>query len=613
MKLISKKPLMIYLICALLISVFFLNVASASLVQPSHQRTYTIDADFNEGTLVGVEHDTIHDQLQLSKTNTTLPFIWVPSQDGTVSKLNTINGQELGRYRIAPTNLPVGGNPSRTTVDLDGNCWVGNRQAGTVVKIGLLEAGQWIDRNGDGVCQTSLDLNNDGYINGTEILPWGQDECVLYEVVLIPGHIGVYTPGTYPGPYDTDYWGVAPRGLAIDAQGNLWAGTSSTQTYFCINGSTGAIIRTIDVSPWQHSSYGAVIDKNGIIWSTSYQGQHVLRIDPVTNQISRINIPTYGIGLDYNNHVFVTSLGTALTRINITTGTVDWTKNIAGLNGCRGVVCSSDNKVWVANSNGNTVTVYDNDGNYLQAIPVGSTPSGVSIDSLGKVWTCDIGDINVHRINPATFSVDLTKGIIGSSGHYTYSDMTGIISRTITTKIGTWTVTNDSGIDGATWGTLSWNSSEPAGTSITVKVRSSNNQVNWSAWESATNGTPLVGTPNGRYLQIEVTFQINSGDTSPILYDLTVIGANEAPALNYIGARIGTVGQVLQFRISAMDPNGDPLTYSVGNLPTGATFDPVRKIFKWTPAQVGVYSGIHFEVTDGKLSDSEDITITVNP
>jgi uncharacterized repeat protein (TIGR01451 family) len=190
-------------------------------------RTYTTDADFDEGILAGVEHETVHDQLQLSKNVTTLPFIWVPNNDGTVSKVQTVTGKELGRYRVAPPSLPSGGNPSRTTVDLQGNCWVGNRQAGTVVKIGLYEAGQWIDRNGDGICQTSQDLNGDGDITGSEILPWGEDECVLYEVVLIPGNEGTYAPGNYTGPYDTDYWGVAPRGLAIDAKNNLWGNYSA--------------------------------------------------------------------------------------------------------------------------------------------------------------------------------------------------------------------------------------------------------------------------------------------------------------------------------------------------------------------------------------------------
>jgi hypothetical protein len=162
-------------------------------------RTYTTDADFDEGELVGVEHETVPDQLQLSKKAVTLPFIWVPNNNGTVSKVHTETGNEIGRYRVVPPGLPENGSPSRTTVDLQGNCWVGNRRAGTVVKIGLYEAGNWIDRNGDGICQTSRDTNVDGDITGDELLPWGQDECVLYEVVLIPGREGTYVPGTFVG------------------------------------------------------------------------------------------------------------------------------------------------------------------------------------------------------------------------------------------------------------------------------------------------------------------------------------------------------------------------------------------------------------------------------
>jgi hypothetical protein len=37
-------------------------------------RTYTVDADFDEGILVGVEHETTDHQLQLSQELVTLPF-----------------------------------------------------------------------------------------------------------------------------------------------------------------------------------------------------------------------------------------------------------------------------------------------------------------------------------------------------------------------------------------------------------------------------------------------------------------------------------------------------------------------------------------------------------
>lgn len=599
----SAKKIGIILGFALLVMALCLNNALAAVVQPPNVKIYTVDKDFDEGTLVGVEHITVHDQLQLSKTTTTLPFIWIPNLDGTVSKLNTVTGEKLGRYRIAPLGLPLGGSPSRTTVDLDGSCWVGNRQAGTVVKIGLLEAGMWIDRNGDGVCQTS---------HGDDILPWGQDECVLYEVVLIPGFIGTYAPGTYTGPYDPNNNSVTPRGLAVDSQNNIWAGTWSTSKFYHINGATGTIME--EVSCQGRKSYGAVIDQNGVIWSSS-ASNYLLRFNPATGEQTPIylNQTVYGVGLDYAGHVLATGwTSNVISKLDINTGAVLWTKAAPGLSNSRGVVCTADNRIWVANSGNNTVTVYDNEGNHLATIPVGLQPSGVSVDAAGKVWVCDISDDNVHRIDPVTYKVDFTQTIPASNGHYTYSDMTGIIARTITTKIGKWTVIRDSGINSAAWGLISWHGLEPAGTSIAVKVRSSNDAVNWSAWENAANNVALTATPNGRYLQIETTLQILSGDVSPILYDLTVVGANNAPQLHYIGNRTATAGQLMQFRIQAFDPNGDPLVYSASNLPTGATFDPLRKLFIWVPTTAGTYSGIHFKVSDGVLTDSEDITITVN-
>jgi len=511
----NSNRLVLYLA---MVAVAFMAMAFFG-VAPVSARTYTTDADFDEGVLVGVEHETVHDQLQLSKEAVTLPFIWVPNYDGTVSKVHTETGKELGRYWVAPHN----GDPSRTTVDLDGSCWVGLREAGTVVKIGLFEAGQYIDRNGNGTIETSQDLNNDGDITGAELLPWGQDECVLYEVVLIPGKEGTFVPGTYAGGYDYDYWGTAPRGLAIDASNNLWAGTWSSQKYYYIDGSTGAILNTVDVSPWGHSAYGAVIDGNGILWSAMLSS-HVLRINTANlSDITKIDlVHTYGIGLDYLGHLFVSG-SDSLSKIDINTSAILWTKPARTV---RGVVCTSDNNVWVAGTDAsnvyNSVSRYDNDGNLLVTIGGFNQPSGVAVDAVGKVWGCNIGDTYIRRIDPGTNTVDLSKSIIGSSGHYTYSDMTGIISRTITTKIGTWTVIYDSGKPSMPWGTVSWNSDEPTGTSVTVKARSSNDGSTWSAWEDATNGVALSATPDGQYIEIETTLQITLGDVSPILYDLTV-------------------------------------------------------------------------------------------
>jgi len=62
-------------------------------------------------------------------------------------------------------------------------------------------------------------------------------------------------------------------------------------------------------------------------------------------------------------------------------------------------------------------------------------------------------------------------------------------------------------------------------------------------------------------------------------------------------------GELLQFTISASDPDGDSLIYSASNLPQGASFDPDTQTFSWTPdyGQSGVYPNIRFEVSDGEL------------
>ncbi len=144
------------------------------------------------------------------------------------------------------------------------------------------------------------------------------------------------------------------------------------------------------------------------------------------------------------------------------------------------------------------------------------------MDAAGKVWVTNLNDNWIHRIDPATNAIDLSKELLNSGGHYTYSDMTGIVSRTITTKIGTWTVVYDSNVASTPWETVTWNANTPAGTSLTVKVRSSEDQVNWSGWETAVNGGTLGATIRGRYVAVQVTLQSPSGGNSPVLYDITI-------------------------------------------------------------------------------------------
>jgi hypothetical protein len=148
----------------------------------------------------------------------------------------------------------------------------------------------------------------------------------------------------------------------------------------------------------------------------------------------------------------------------------------------------------------------------------------VAVDAAGKVWVCDGIDEYIHRIDPAASQIDLSKRIVGSYAHNTYGDMTGIVCRNVTTKIGSWSVVHDSGAADTRWGVASWNCDEPEGTSVAVRSRSSDDQVGWSPWEKAKNGAALKSTPGGRYLQVEVVLQSGVA-VSPALLDLTVKSA----------------------------------------------------------------------------------------
>jgi len=102
----------------------------------------------------------------------------------------------------------------------------------------------------------------------------------------------------------------------------------------------------------------------------------------------------------------------------------------------------------------------------------------------------------------------------------------------------------------------------------------------------------------------------NAGET------ITLTCPPTAPALAPIGNKVTNENQLLQFDVSASDLNGDAITLTAENLPSGATFNPLTatsKRFSWTPTflQSGIYN-VFFIASDGALADSENVQITVN-
>ncbi len=112
----------------------------------------------------------------------------------------------------------------------------------------------------------------------------------------------------------------------------------------------------------------------------------------------------------------------------------------------------------------------------------------------------------------------------------------------------------------------------------------------------------------------------SSEDATPTFHprlDVTYVHQpiqNNPPVLDPIGDQTVVEGRSLGFTVSASDLDGDPLSYEAVGLPLGATFDAITKTFAWTPldGQAGTYA-TSFVVSDGTVTDSEMITISVLP
>ncbi|HIH87024.1 MAG TPA: hypothetical protein HA304_03880, partial [Methanosarcinales archaeon] len=159
---------------------------------------------------------------------------------------------------------------------------------------------------------------------------------------------------------------------------------------------------------------------------------------------------------------------------------------------------------------------------------------------------------------------------------------------------------------------LDLNASDPDGDSLTYSC---------SRTDLFTDFNPAAGTGSwttdyddaGTY-DVEFGVSDGNGGTANETIRIEVINVNRAPVLDPVGDKTINETETVMIDLNAADPDGDSRTYSASSLPAGAVFDLNTQTFSWTPSptQAGTYPDIHFEVSDGTLTDSENITITVN-
>ena len=110
------------------------------------------------------------------------------------------------------------------------------------------------------------------------------------------------------------------------------------------------------------------------------------------------------------------------------------------------------------------------------------------------------------------------------------------------------------------------------------------------------------------------TYTLSASSSVGFATAKTTVTVNHLPTLNVVSAAAGPVGTVLSFVVTASDSDGDTLSLSVINLPSGASFSSATGKFTWTPSatQTGQF-GVVCSVSDGTASLSRTVLVTVTP
>jgi hypothetical protein len=147
---------------------------------------------------------------------------------------------------------------------------------------------------------------------------------------------------------------------------------------------------------------------------------------------------------------------------------------------------------------------------------------------------------------------------------------------------------------------------DPDGNTLTFSIQ---NRPSWATF-STTNGR-LTGTPTtsqlGSYSNIAISVSDGTAATALAPFTITVTqAANRPPVISGTPPTSVTVGQAYTFTPTASDPDGNPLTFTVANAPSWASFDSATGRLSGTPAatNVGSTSGVTITVNDGRTTTS---------
>ena len=148
--------------------------------------------------------------------------------------------------------------------------------------------------------------------------------------------------------------------------------------------------------------------------------------------------------------------------------------------------------------------------------------------------------------------------------------------------------------------------SDPDGNPLTFSIA---NRPSWATFSTTTGR--LQGTPTasnvGTFSNIAISVSDGTATAQLPAFSITVSNtANGAPVISGTPATSVMQGTAYSFQPTASDPNGNPLTFSITNAPSWATFNTTTGRLQGTPtaSNVGTFSNIVIRVSDGSTTTS---------
>lgn len=467
------------------------------------------------------------------------PALWIANTDeGTVSRLDPVTGRETARYpSVDRGGLPFGreSQPSRTALDQRLDAYVANRAFGGVASVTKIAGAQerCVDRDANGVIETSADLDGDGSIALDEDLgefAGPPDECLLWTVAV--GGENAIARALAIGLSDTS-----------GEPGDVWVGLYTEQLALVLSQDRGAQIASI---PLGLGPYGAVTAPDGRVWFTSGPGgaTFLVAVDPETFDVTRVPLPenvvTYGISVDGLGRVLVAGewgrrwRGVAaydpVTDRWAQSGALPASQNRYSV---RGIAASAD-AIWIAGRTPREeaalyeLAVADLSLTEVHVVPRADELVGVGVAFDGHVWGIAKGSGRAYRLDRATG--DITGFPVGQTP-YTYSDFTGYGLNGLLGASGQHRVVLE-GCGNAVWTGLSLDASLPDDARVRLSVRAADTREALDRAEligpfeppSPSLSSPPGPVPTGRFLEVSIRMSSTTPGVVPRIFGLTAFG-----------------------------------------------------------------------------------------